>query len=942
MLSFIKDYLSDFFKSRFLILGIVFALLAALLLNRLFQLQIVNGQDYRDSFNVTIKKESVIPCTRGLIYDCNGELLAYNELVYSVVIEDNGDYSDLEEKNKTLNPALLRLFAIIESHGDSVVSDFSIVLNQSNEYEFTVSGKQRRNFLANVYGVSVKKLKKEQENATAAQVMEYLCNKSHYDLKESENLSKSDILKIVTIRFGMTQNNYQKYIPTTVASDVSSETVAIVLENADNIPGISIQEDSVRRYHEDSQYASHILGYTGNISEDELQELKYIDEKYTENYVVGKTGIEASMESALQGIHGSETFYVDNLGKVIQVEDRVDPVAGNDVYLTIDIKLQKVIYKILEQHVAGLLSSKIVNESAYVTRKIEKSDDVVISIDDVYFALINNNVIDMEILSRDGASPVEQQVLAVFQNKLQAVKQQITEQMQSPQAAAKNDLPESMQSYMEYMEQRLVEDGYISGDVVTSDDTYQMWKDGKISLRDYLFYCIGQNWIDVTKISSQSAYADADEIYHFMLQYLLETFDTDAEFHKKVYEYMILDHELSGEQICRILGEQGAVQKDESYSSLTDGRLSAISYIIGKINSLQITPAQLALDPCSASAIVTDVNTGQVKALVTYPSYDNKRLANRIESKYYSQLLNDKSLPLFNRATQQKTAPGSTFKMLSSIAGLEEGVITPQELIQDEGRFLKVSNTPKCWYYPRSHGNLNVSQALEHSCNYFFYEVGYRLSTDENGEYDEDLGIQKLTKYAQMFGFGEKSGVEIEESVPSISQKYPVMAAIGQAEHNFSTTQLAKYVTAVANSGTVYDLTLVDKIMNAKGDLLEKFEPKVYCQTSFARSTWDAVHSGMRDMALSTSTLRSLQVEVAGKTGTAQQDTTRPNHAQFVGYAPYGDPQISIAVKEAYGYTSGNATAIARDILSYYFGERTEEQIVTGSAVFPGSEVIHD
>ncbi len=942
MLDAIKGFFSDFFKSRLLILGIVFAVLSFVLLQRLFQLQIVEGENYENSFNVRIKRERVIPCTRGLIYDCNGELLAYNKLVYSVVIGDEGNYADLKEKNATLNPALMKLFEIIESRGDKLVNDFGIVLNQSNEYEFTVEGKARDRFLSGVYGVAVKDLEEEQKNASAEDVMKYLCNKEHYDLSEKE-YSRSDILKIVTVRFGLTQNNYQKYITTTVATDVSAETVAIVLENQDDIPGVSIQEDTIRQYHEDSKYASHILGYTGMISEEELDSLKNIDEKYDENYVVGKAGVEESMESTLQGTQGSETFYVDYLGKVIEVEDRVEPKSGNDVYLTIDINLQKTIYEMLEQHIAGLVSSKIVSTSAYETRKIDDSDDVAISIDDVYFALINNNVIDVERFSQENASETEKQVYQLFQNKKQAVTGQIMEQLNNAAAAPEEELSEEMQGYMTYMEDRLLRDGILMQSAIdSSDETYLAWNDGKISLREYLYHCIAQNWVDVTRVSSDSDYADADEIYQFMLRHLQDIFETDAEFHKKIYEYMILDKELTGQLVCLILYEQGVLEKDDTYNQLHEGSLDAMSFIIGKINSLAITPAQLALDPCSASAVVTDVNTGQIRALVTYPSYDNTKLANRIDGEYYNKLLNDKSLPLFNRATQQKTAPGSTLKMLTSVAGLEEGVITTSETINDEGRFTKVSNMPRCWYYPHSHGQLRVAQALEHSCNYFFYEVGYRLSTDENGEYDENLGIEKLTKYAQIFGLGEKSGVEIEETVPQISKKYPVMAAIGQAEHNFATIHLAKYVTAVANGGTVYDLTLIDKVMNSKGDLLEKREPKIYQKTNFSQDTWSAVHEGMRAMAISTSTLSNLGVAVAGKTGTAQEDDSRPNHALFVGYAPYDNPEISIAIKVAYGYNSSNATAIARDIWNYYFRLRSYEQLVTHTAIAPGSQVIHD
>ncbi len=944
MINTIRGWLADFFKSRLLIIGLFFFFLCSVLVYRLFQLQIVNGETYESTTEVRALKENVLSCSRGLIYDCNGEVLAYNELVYSVVIEDSGTYDDLSEKNETLNPALLKLFQIIESNGDSLVNDFPVVLNQSDEYVFTEEGSSQRTFLINVYGVSsYDSLTEEQQNASAEEVMEYLCNESHYDLS-AETYSKEEILKIVTVRYGMSQNNYQKYITTTVASDVSAETVAIVMENSEDLPGVSIEEDTIRKYSEDSIYASHIIGYTGAISDEELSELQNIDEKYTESYMVGKSGIEEAMETVLQGTQGSESFYVDSQGRVLEVAERTESIAGSDVYLTIDIQLQKTVYQILEQTLAGIISSKIVSTSAYETRKISDSEDVVISIDDVFFALIDNNVIDIGHFSEADASETEQAVYTQFSEKKQSVETQISSQLNSSNAEIYNNLSEEMQSYMDYIEDWLISDGLIvKSSIDTSDEAYTSWTNGESSLRDYLYACISNNWVDVTQLSVEDTYADADEFYNFMISQVIASFETNVDFQKTIYEYMILDKELGGASICLILFDQGVLEMDETaYQNLKSGSQSAANFIISKIESLEITPAQLALDPCSASAVITDVETGEVKALVTYPSYDNNKLANQVDADYYSQLLNDQSLPLYNYATQQKTAPGSTFKMITAIAGMEEDVITSTELITDEGIFEKVSNKPRCWYYPSTHGSINVSTALMESCNYFFYEVGYRLSTNTTGQYDEDQGIELLTKYAEMFGLGEKSGIEIEESSPNISSVYPVMSAIGQGEHNYTTVQLAKYVTAIANGGTVYNLTLIDKITSSDGTVIQETEPDIYYQTDFSQTTWNAVHSGMRSMALSTTALSSLDVAVAGKTGTAQESTYRPNHALFVGYAPYEDPEISVAIKIAYGYTSSNAVSVAKDIFNYYFELEDYDDVVSSEASDPGEDVIGD
>ena len=224
---------------------------------------------------------------------------------------------------------------------------------------------------------------------------------------------------------------------------------------------------------------------------------------------------------------------------------------------------------------------------------------------------------------------------------------------------------------------------------------------------------------------------------------------------------------------------------------------------------------------------MTDVNTGEVLACVSYPGYDNNRLANTMDSAYYNKLANDLSSPFYNTATQERTAPGSTYKMLTSVAALTEGIITPSDGVVCEGIFEKVFPNPKCWISPGAHGWLDVTGALQHSCNIFYYEMGYELgvteSEDKKGEdgkpaktYSSDLGIDKLTKYAEMFGLNEKSGLEISESKPQISDTDSVLSAIGQGTNNYTTSQLARYVTAVANRGKVFQLSLLDKTVDKK------------------------------------------------------------------------------------------------------------------------------
>ena len=338
--------------------------------------------------------------------------------------------------------------------------------------------------------------------------------------------------------------------------------------------------------------------------------------------------------------------------------------------------------------------------------------------------------------------------------------------------------------------------------------------------------------------------------------------------------------------------------------------------------------------------MITDTKTGEVLALVSYPGYDGNRLANTVDSDYFNSLQQNNARPLYNYATQQRTAPGSTFKMVSATAGLAEHVISTTEQIQDLGVYKNVSNEPECWIYRSSHGShglINVSEALRDSCNYFFYEVGYRLSTNNYAmSYNNDAaenGIEKIQKYASLYGLNETTGIEIEESKPQVADSFPVMAAIGQSNNNYSTIQLARYVTAVANSGTVYNYTLLNKVTDSDGNTLKQYEPEIRNTVDvLSDSDWNAIHTGMRMVVENTKEFDGFPIEAAGKTGTAQEDLKRPNHALFVGYAPYDNPEISIATRIANGYTSHNAAEVSKKILAYYFKVEDADSLLNGQA----------
>lgn len=964
MFNRIKEWIMEIIKSRLFVTVIAFCVLFAILIQRVFYLQIVKGQYYLDNYKLQIRKTREVPGTRGNIYDRNGELLAYNELAYSVTIEDNGDYSSmtLKEKNKIINETVEEVIDIVESNGDTVISDFGIILNASGNYEFAAQNETSKlRFLADIYGYqTIDELTDKEENASADDIINYLCEDERYGYGiDQSSMEKSRILKMVNIRYAISLNSFQKYIPTTIASNVSDETVAEIMENSDRLQGVNIAEDSLRRYT-DSKYFASLIGYTGKISQEEYNEKKESSKEYTLTDIVGKSGLEQTMDEELQGTKGKEIVYVDSVGNVIETEKKTDAVAGNALYLTIDKNLQEATYQIIEEKLAGILVSRIQNIMNYDPASAGDSSKIIIPIDDVYHALFANEVIDTKHFSSTDAKETEKKVAALVAEKKASCIAEVMSQLRDPAAASYKSLSKEMQAYMNYIADDLLMDqaGILSSDAIdTSDKTYIAWtKDETISLYEYLNYAISKNWINLSEIlqaeTEQEKYSDLNEIYGQILTYLEQTLPSDSTFEKLVYRYMIKANELKGKDICRILYEQNVIAFDEGqYQGLESGQIDPYSFLVGKISSLEITPAQLALEPCSGSAVVTDVNTGEVLACVSYPGYDNNRLANTMDSAYYNKLANDLSSPFYNTATQERTAPGSTYKMLTSVAALTEGIITPSDGVVCEGIFEKVFPNPKCWISPGAHGWLDVTGALQHSCNIFYYEMGYELGVTESGDkkgedgkpaktYSSDLGIEKLTKYAEMFGLNEKSGLEISESKPQISDTDSVLSAIGQGTNNYTTSQLARYVTAVANRGKVFQLSLLDKTVDKKGNVVKDYQPELRNEiTEVSDSTWNAVQQGMEDMVSTTGTFDSLRLEgfqMAGKTGTAQQSETHPDHALFVGYAPSENPEIAVSVRIANGYNSSYTAEIGRDIVKYKYHLGDTEDIVTGSASMLG------
>ena len=632
------------------------------------------------------------------------------------------------------------------------------------------------------------------------------------------------------------------------------------------------------------------------------------------------------------------------------MESETQPESGHDLYLTIDKDLQIAVYNILEQRLAGVLVSKIQNIKQYVPGAHSSAMSIVIPIYDVYYALIQNHIIDTSHFTADDATDLEKSVQQRFDTQLDDAISRIMAQLQSDSPTAYCDLPSDMKNYMSYIVSDILmgEDQVLMKSAVNTEDaTYIAWaKDETISLKEYLEYAISMNWVDVSGLDVKNSYMNSKEIYQVVVDYISSKLATDSNFHTMLYKYVILNDVVTGREVCLLLYDQGILEYDEeTVGKLRSGAYSAYSFMMDRIKNLEITPGQLALEPCSAGCVITDPNTRDVLANVSYPGYDNNRLTNTMDSAYYAELNRDLAGPLYSRSTQERTAPGSTFKPISAVAGLEEGVIRSTDIIHATGVFTEAYGSPTCWIYNQyhgSHGNINMVDAIRVSCNYYFYEVGFRLGGGRSTGYSSDRALAALSKYAAMFGFDHTSGMELPESDPKISDSDGIRSAIGQGTHLYTVSQIARYVSTIANRGTVYDLTLLDKLTDSEGNTIEDYSASVYNNIDIADNSWNTIQEGMHQVAENTAAFKDLNLTIAGKTGTAQQSKSHPNHALFMGYAPYESPQIAIAIRIANGYTSANAASMAADIFSYYFDLTDKDELLNGSATTATSAVIND
>lgn len=403
---------------------------------------------------------------------------------------------------------------------------------------------------------------------------------------------------------------------------------------------------------------------------------------------------------------------------------------------------------------------------------------------------------------------------------------------------------------------------------------------------------------------------------------------------------MAVDGTITAEYVAEeaIAGSNVILTIDANLQKITETALEA------NIQKIRAGGFGKVYEAKSGSCVVMNVKTGEILAMASYPNYNPQLFVQGISNEDWNNYTTDALKPLVNKAVQNSYAPGSIFKMVSAIAGLESGVITTTEKINDTGVYTKYKPYKNCWYYTdyhRGHGWLNVSDAIKHSCNYFFYETGDRM------------GIDTLAKFAKYFGLGSKTGVELPSETSGVlacketSAKFnkswnpgdTLNAVIGQGDNEFSSLQMAKYISMVANGGHKIDVSIVKGIQNTDGTEVSKDEINKFVnqklglkeddteEINIDQNNLKAVLEGMRSVTNETggtaySIFRNFNIEVGGKTGSAEAGENV--NAWFAGFAPFDNPEIAVVVmveNGGHGYYTAEAV---RDIMAEYFGMNTQ------------------
>lgn len=915
----LKERLGELLRNRLFVLLAAAAVIFMILVGRLFYMQIVNGEEADASLTSSVTREVTIPAARGNIYDRYGRPLAVNEAAFSVEIDDSitVDYEDADAEAVSLYKKLIK--------NGYVVGD-DLPITKDAPYEFTISSDELEEWKTNIG------LTKKQMNYTAEETLNYLYERfgiTDADMTEEEKRA------LVSLGININDKNIM----------ITNLIMTIETNGGEIVDELPISQE--QPYYFLLEDEDEILSWKSSVSMSE-EELDY-DAEESMQYLIELFGIPENISPSMQRKVAAVRYSL-----YLQRYKKYQPVTvareiNDEVIAAVEENLDKfpgvsVETESMRVYEDGEIFSNIIGYIRQISdTELQEYSEYGYTSGDIVGKTGIEKVMELELNGQDGKMLVE------VDNMGRKISTLETEAPVSGDDVFLTIDKELQISAYNYLKDALA-------DAIITRLTSELEKDVPVTLKQLFTSMIDSNNISVTEVMK------AEDGYQKVLKDIILAHDPDIDVTdsedkteaKQVLTNAVDNGTISYTTLIYVMIEQGVITADDNYKArIASGELTPFNVIIEKLESGDLEPAETGLEPCTGSVVVSDVNSGEVLALVTYPSYDNNELVNTFNNEYYNKLLEDPTTPLVNRPLMQKKAPGSTLKMITAIAGLETGVITPDMQIRDKGVF-KDAGTPyaNCLIYSlngSTHGYVDVSHALEVSCNYFFYEVGYQLGNDT--ENPRSLkGITILDEYYDAFGLNSPTGVEIGESAPSMaSPSYKeevikwqnpeatssqtawtsgdtIRAAIGQSVNSFSAASMNKYVATLANGGTRYKMHLLDKVKSSDGTVTEEVEETVENVLEIAPENLEAVYEGMLLVTQgSKGTLRNVfkdfPIDVAAKSGTAEENKNLSSHVWFVGFAPYDDPQIAVTVMIPFGDVTGSpAAVVARNVIGEYMG----------------------
>ena len=924
------DHFLDLCKNRIFVMLCGIIVLFAIIVVRLFSLQVIHGADYEESITASVSKKLPVPAPRGNIYDRYGRPLATNTAAYCVQVDGSVTLEFDKEETQELAAALTEA---LWTKGET--STDSLPITKKAPYRFTFDGTEEEQQTRETRWKNSIGLEKKQRDMTAEECLQWL-----YETYEAP-AAFTEAQKRTYVSLCMSDDRNLMALTLAMKLTDFGEEITDELPLAKEAP-YSFQFNG-NKNREKSWKES--MGMDGEeIYFDSLQTLDYL-----RDYFGLPEGLPGDLIRSTLGIRYSmylqryQQFQTVNVATDISDKTLAYVEENQDTFpcVIIDtISLREYPQGKYFSHILGYIRQMTENDYALYQNDVDADGNPIYSQADIVGQDGMEKLFERELNGTDG------QVLIEVDNQGRRMSV-----IDSTEPIPGKDLFLTLDSELQKTAYDALENELRKA-VLTKLTTT-----GKNSVSTLELF---QSMINVNHISAQDMlYAEEGTVQHTVylrLKQVHPDFDPEQEDAAEVAKEFLQDALEKGNVTVRELTlmmiEQEHLPVTAQEKADIEAGASPLSLIIKKLSNGEMSPADTGLDPCTGSVFVTQVGTGEVLASVTYPSYDNNELVNTFNNSYYNDLLQDGNTPLVNRPLKQKKASGSTFKMITALAGLETETITPETLITDKGIF-KDTGIPyaRCWIYSNTggtHKDLTVSHALEVSCNYFFYELAYRMGNVTTG--NSANSITTLNEYMAAFGLNNYTGLELDEYGPTMASPAnkeravktfnpdattsqtrwtdgdTIRTAIGQSINSYTPAQITKYISTLANGGTLYKLHMVDHVQNPDGTLHSKVEETVENVITFKEENLQAVYHGMWLVSNGErGTLRGifddLPIDVAAKTGTAEEDKNRNSHTWFVCFAPYDDPQIAITVMIPFGENSGTpAPNVAKAIIKEYLG----------------------